>query len=68
MGKDQAYVWRDANDKNTYHFGIHQGDDRYLIWFSVFVDGMTEMFGTDWRMLERVVGTTPVKVNLEISI
>jgi len=45
MSKQNAYIWRDNIDKDNFHVGEKGLGDHYYLWFTIFTDGIHDMFG-----------------------
>ena len=43
---NNKYIWKDSVDPKMIHFGVKY-KDTFTIWFSVFIDAISEMFGDD---------------------
>jgi hypothetical protein len=41
-------MWRDINDSNYYHFGVKDPYNKPCLWFSMFIDGIFDMFGKEF--------------------
>ena len=68
----EVYAWRDLNDKNNYNFGTKYesttGKLCYCLWFTVFIDGLYEVFGKDFSDECKKIGTEPIKVKFDAFI
>jgi len=40
-------AWKDSNDKTMYHFGVKDPFEKPCMWFSLFEDGVYDMFGKE---------------------
>lgn len=55
-----AYVWRDAHDKDMFHFGYKvEARNRYYHWFSCHADAFDDLFNLEFD--RRDVTTEPQK-------
>lgn len=73
MSEQNAYIWRDTTDKNNFHIGEKQSNGCYYLWFTIFTDGINDLFGGETvtelnKISEESVPGTPIPIELTIKI
>jgi len=65
---NEIYIWQDSNDLNYYHFANKTGS-QYNIWFSLFIDAISDMFGKEiYCKIKEKCSSSPNKFNLKINL
>lgn len=65
-----AYIWMDTVDKNQFNIGIKASSGQFVTWIPIFIDGISDIFGTDIYMAAKDLKPgvpTPIKLTLEFE-
>ena len=73
MSEQNAYIWRDTTDKDNFHIGEKQSNGRYYLWFTIFTDGIHDIFGGETvaelnKICDEYDLGTPIPIELTMRI
>lgn len=58
-------IWQCPHDKNMFYIGV-KSSTGFAMWFPIFCDGVTELFGEDFPIGK--IGTEPVPIEINATV